>query len=487
VPRNRWTSVARALTWLEGLASRRTGALVLFALGLSVYAVRALAWPLRTGRDLDEYLLAYAQLFDADVLLPWSMLFRTPVTPVVAGGFLDLWDGALAEPMSAVLFALSVVAWSAAGLALGSRVAIAVAAALLVYPGWGAMFHELSSETTFAAGFALWAWLVTRAAAKPSSLRFAAVGLGIALLALIRPGNAVLLVFAVFPFVLPGHWRQRIQWAAAVAAAAIVPLRAWSVHNGVRFDEYTLARGGNAIVPFYRAFITDTIVSPANGDASRRLAGAMQRRLLTREPYRSYGVTLDELFRDGSFRVHEDLYLLSDQAFGWDDDYAILRTAGIEGVRAHPGVYASGVLDTMWEGLSTPFFRVVESGDESPAAKPSETETVVVAGRALPRPTEGEPIPAGQVVWISRPDQSIRQVWTSPTDWHFEFLDPAQRPRFEEIVRERHFLSTAFPDRAWNATLGLRLNRLALVSTAVMWIVVGLVGIAVRRPRQSTP
>ena len=43
------------------------------------------------------------------------------------------------------------------------------------------MFHELSSETTFAAGFALWGLLVVRAAVQPSVGRFALVGLGIAL------------------------------------------------------------------------------------------------------------------------------------------------------------------------------------------------------------------------------------------------------------------------------------------------------------------
>ena len=75
----------RLLGWLERLISRPLGLVVVFGAGLAVYAVRAIAWPLRPGRDLDEYLYAWIQLFDHDVLLPWSMLFRTPVTPVVAG------------------------------------------------------------------------------------------------------------------------------------------------------------------------------------------------------------------------------------------------------------------------------------------------------------------------------------------------------------------------------------------------------------------
>jgi hypothetical protein len=476
----------RALAWLEDLAGRRVGAIALVVAALAVYDVRAFAWPLVGGRDLDEYLYTYIQLFDRDVLLPWSMLFRTPLTPVVSGLALDPFGGALAEPVLALLFAGSVLAWCAAALTFGPRVALATVVALLVYPAYGAMFHELSSEAVFATTFAVWALFVARAAAHPSAGRFALAGLGIALLALARPGNALLAVFALFPLALHAPWRIRVGWAAVAAAAAVLPLAAWSAHNGLRFGEYTLARGGNAIVPFYRAFITDRIVSPENGDASRRLANAMQSHLLTREPYRSYGVTLDELFRDGSFRVHEDLYLLSDEVFGWDDDYAVLRDAGIEAVRAEPGKYASGVLDTVWQQLSEPFYREPPAEAAASPGGPSARETIVVGGRTLPKPTEGEPIPGGQIVWISRPDNAIRQVWTSPTRFRLEFANPGDRPRFERIVERREELFAGLPDRDGYATLAVRLNQLSRwFPRPVLWIAVGLVAIALRRPRGS--
>lgn len=445
--------------------------------GLAVYAVRAIGWPLVAGRDLDEYLYGYIQFLDWHPLLPWSMLFRTPVTPIVAGILLDVGGGVLAEPLMAVLFAGSIVAWAVAARAFGARTALAVAAALLVYPAYGLMFHELSSEPLFAAAFAGWALLVTRAAQHPTVARFAFVGLGVALLALIRPGNAVLLAFVLFPLLLAGNWRRRAQWAGAFVAAAVIPLAAWAVLNGVRFGDYALARGGNAVVPFYRAFITDRIVSPDNGPASRRLADAIERHLLTRDPYKSYGVTLDEVFESGSFRIHEDLYLLSDQVFGWDSDYSVLRKAGIEAVRAEPGAYASGVLDTVWQQLSEPFFR-------SPVTVRS-TDEVDTSG--LPAPTEGEPIPAGQNVWISRPDNSIRDVWTSGTEHHFVFRDPGQRARFEEIVRERDELFRALPDRNGNASLAHRLNQLSRwFPRPIIWIVVGVVALLWRKPRGVT-
>ena len=380
-------SLWRFLAWLERLALTHWGAFGLFALAVLMFGVRAVAFPLTSGRDLDEYLLAYVQLLDRHVLLPWSMLFRTPVTPVYAGVSLDVFGGRLAEPLMALLYASSILCWFAAARHFGARAAIVVAAALVVYPGYALMFHELSSEPMFAASFSLWALLVTRAWFEPSPTRFALAGLGVALLALVRPGNAILLAFALVPLLYRAPWRARFERTAAFVLAAVLPLLAWSVHNGLRFDEWSVARGGNAIIPFYRAFITDHIIGADNGPDSRRLAAAMQRHLLTRDPYRSYDVTLDELFRKGSFRVHEDLYLLSDQVFGWGSDYSVLRGAGVEGVRAHPGTYARGVARTVWDQLAKAQFRVIEPASSGGQAQPPAT--VVRNGKKIARAQRG--------------------------------------------------------------------------------------------------
>src|ERR671922_194035 len=69
--------------------------------------------------------------------------------------------------------------------------------------------------------------------------------------------------------------------AGAFALAAVLPLAAWTIVNGLRYDEWALARGGNAVIPFYRAFLTDRIVSPEHGPESRRLGEAVERHLLT--------------------------------------------------------------------------------------------------------------------------------------------------------------------------------------------------------------
>lgn len=463
---------------LARLASRPSAAVIVFLVALAVYALRARGWPLTGGRDLDEYVYAYLQLDDADPVLPWSLLFRTPVTPLVAGFALDMLDGALAEVIMALLFASSVVLWSVAARSFGPWVAIATAGALLVYPAYGMLYHEISSEPVFATAFAVLALLVVRAADDPSTGRWLAVGLGIALCALVRPGNAVLLALVFLPLVLRGALSERLVRAAAVGLVALVPLVGWAVHNGLRYDEWTLARGGNAVIPFYRTFITDRIVSPANGPSSRELAQAIRRHLLTREPYRSYGVTLDDVFSSGSFRIHEDLYLLSDEVFGWDTDYRILREAGLEAVRAHPGAYARGVAKTVWLQLSESLFR------GTPPPHTEEREPPATEPGALPTPSEGQPIPGGQVVWISRPDNAIRQVWRSPTEFDLAFADPALRPRFEGVVERRDELLASFPGREPSTTLALRLDQLSRwFPRPILFVIVGLVAIALRRPR----
>jgi len=450
-----------------------------FAAGLAVYGFCAIGWPLIGGRDLDEYLYDYTQLLDRHPPLPWSMLFRTPVPGIVDGAALDLAGGHLAEPLLGVLFAASVVAWTVAARTFGPRAALLVALALLVYPAYGLMFHELSSEPVFAAMFALWGLFVARAAARPSAWRFAYVGLATALIALVRPGNALLIVFVLFAFAVPATWRRRALFAGAFLAAAILPLAAWAVVNGVRFGDYTLARGGNAVIPFYRAYITDKIVRPDNGPASRKLAAAVRRYLVTRNPYKGYGLTTDEVFRSGSFRIHEDFYILSDQVFGWDTNYSILRKAGIEAVRRHPGAYTSGVLETIWQQLSKSYFRILPGSQPPPA-----TPTVRVHGHALPTPSEGQPIPPGQSLWISRPDNCIREVWTSPTEHHFVFCSGTVERRFNHVVNEVNGLFRALPTRTGNEQLGLRMNQASRwYPRLILWIAVGLVALAWRRPR----
>ncbi|MGZ4400659.1 MAG: glycosyltransferase family 39 protein, partial [Gaiellaceae bacterium] len=257
-------AIRRAGAALESLASWRFAVPALAALSLAVYALESVARPLAVGRDFEHYLLYYVQLFDRHPVLPAGMTARTPATPLFIGGLLEL-GGVAAEIVLALLFAASVLAWAAVAETFGRLPAVLTALALLAYPSYGMLFHELASDSLFCFALSLWALGFVRSARQPSSRRFLALGLGLALMALIRPANQVLLLAALFPLVLPVSWRQRLRWTAVFVAAGVLPLAGWAVHNGLRYGTYAVIRGSGEGFPFNRAFITDRIVSPDNG------------------------------------------------------------------------------------------------------------------------------------------------------------------------------------------------------------------------------
>jgi Dolichyl-phosphate-mannose-protein mannosyltransferase len=467
---------------VERFAEGRWGVPALFVAALGVYAAVSFALPLSAGRDLARYLLVYTQLVDGDVVYPYTLVSRTPLTPLVAGGLLEL--GPLATEIGAALmYAISILAWCSVARRFGTAAAVATAVALLTYPGYVLLFHDLSSDAVFAFAFALVAPLVARVLEKPTAGRGVALGLGVAALVLVRPVNQVLLVLAFLPLLAAAPWRPRLQAGAAIGLAAVVPLVTWAAHNSVRGDDFTIARGSGATVPLFRAFETDGIVRPENGPASRELARVVARELLPYEPYRSYGIDLDEFFTSKSARMHEDLTVLADREWGWDDDYGHLARVGREAVREHPGPYARGVARDVQRLLVWPLYAEIEDGAEAVSRSRSQTITSV---RRLPEPTEGEPIPsARKSPFISTPDGRIDEVWSSPTDHRIVFRDPEDAARAAEIDARANELLANLPDREQRPELVDRLNSASRwYPRPVIWLAIGLLAALVRRERR---
>ena len=471
--------VERRWRSLERFAEGRRAAPSLFVAALAVYGAVSLALPLGAGRDLARYLQTYAQLLEADVVFPYVLVSRTPGTPLVAGGLLELGPVA-AEVAAALMYAVSILAWCSVARRFGAAAAIATAVALLTYPGYVLLFHELSSDAVMATAFALVAPLVARVVEKPSAGRGVALGLGIAALVLVRPVNQVLLLLTFLPLLAAAPWRPRLQASVAVAVAAVVSLVAWAGHNAVRGDDFTIARGSGATVPLFRAFETDRLVRPENGPATRELARVVARELLPNEPYRSYEIDLDEFFTSGSARMHEDLTVLADREWGWDDDYGHLARVGREAVLEHPGKYARGVVRDLTRLLVWPLYAEVPDGGDDAAAP-----RALAAAVQLPVPSEGQPIPsARESAFISTPDGRIREVWSSATEHRIVFSDPADTERAAEIDRRVNELLENLPDRDARPELVDRLNSASRwYPRPVVWLAVGLVAALVRRRR----
>src|SRR5437763_6402429 len=175
------------------LAETRRGVGIVFVVALAVWWLQALVIPLGGGRDLGTYLGAYIQLFQAHPIDLGFVLGRTPISSLVVGGLLQLGGGVLAEPAVSLLYAGSIVAWFVAARRFGGKAALLTVVGLLLYPGYGILFHELSSDAVFAAAFAGWSLLAVRVLQSPSTRGLAFLGTGVGVLVLIRPGNQVLL------------------------------------------------------------------------------------------------------------------------------------------------------------------------------------------------------------------------------------------------------------------------------------------------------
>lgn len=477
--------MAGVLARLEGGIASRQGSASLLGVALAVYGLQSIALPVVPGRDLGTYLFFYVQMFEWDSVLPMSMLFRTPVAPLVVGGSLDLVGGYATQALMAVLYATSIVCWTRVALVFGRRAALLTAIALLLYPGYGILFHMLSSDSICAFVFAVWSLLLTRAWLEPTVARFSLLGAATAAAALTRPGYQVLVVFALLPLVLAIPWRARVTAALASLCVVVALLGAWTVNNGLRYDDYALARGGGAFFPFYRAFTTDRIVSPDNGDASRELAEAVRRELLPEEPYRSYGITLERFFGNGGSREFEDVVGLTDRTWGWDTDYAQMREAGLEAVRAEPWRYLRGVTGTVLDELWSPLHvRLPDAPAPAPVATTEPVTAPTGEREHLPPPSEGEQIPTSrQGLFLTTPDGSVTEEWRSATEHSLVFTTQEAQQRFARLDAETRRLDALVPPYSGNEWLTLQFSRSSkLFPPPLLWLVAGLVAWLWRRP-----
>jgi hypothetical protein len=446
----------------------RTAAVVCFGVALGVFGIESVAWPLSGGRDWSNYLIYYADMWHSQPAFPALMLFRTPIAPLLYGPFLQLGGPALAEAVMGVAYAGSVVAFAAAALVFGRVAAVVTALALLAYPGYGALFHQVSSDPVFAFVYALWTLGMIRTLRRPTTMRFALLGAGVLALVLARPGAQVFLLFVLVPLLVSTSWRSRILWAGTFFAAAIGGLALWASYNDLRYGDFVVARAGWANVPFYRVFVMDKLVRAENGPASRQLADAIDRDLLTKKPYPEIHITTaDQFFRIGSDHMWSDVVYLTDREWGWASDYAILRRVSIEAIRHHFRLYARDVAASTWEELRTPY---QWAAPQVAGSKPPAPSTAHPASASSPSATAAAADPGGRYWWLaSTPDGK-----------------PPVQSRVNRMVRSETKLAAHIPDRSGSASVAAALNAISRwYPWAAIWLAVGLAGVALRRPRGS--
>lgn len=469
-PRKAPAWLRRGVAWADRAGRTRRFHVVVVVASLTVFGIESVAWPLHEGRDGTTYLLYYGDMWHAHPSLPELMLFRTPLAPLLYGPLLQLGGAVLAEIGAALFFAVSVWAVTVAASAFGGLAAVVTAPALLLYPGYGALFHQVSSDPAFALTFALFVLAAARAAQRPTLGRYA-VAAGVVFLAIMaRPSAQVFLAFALVPLVLPGAWRRRLARSCAFAIPLIALLAAWAALNDARYGDFTVSRGGGATVPFYRVFVLDHLVGADNGPASRRLADVVRTRLLPLPVYRDRGVrTTEQFFARGGDWAWGDLVVISDRVWGWHSGYSTMRSAALEAVERHWRLYAHDVAGAVKYELTTPY--------EQPAP--------VVAGRPA-RPSAGAPQqpaqatqPGGVLWWLATtPDGHIRN-----RDGRLVWPTAAAQAHYAHLLSFVSGLERDLPNRSGSSGLARVLDGISRAYPwLALWIAVGAIALILRRP-----
>jgi hypothetical protein len=379
-----------------------------------------------------------------------------------------------------LIYAAAVVGWAWAARPFGRIAAVVMAIIVLCLLPYAAMFHEVSSDFLFGALLAPWSGLAVRAAIRPSTRILIGVGLLTVALTLTRPaGQVLVLAAAAAALVAAGSWRGRAIRLATVLAAALLPLLLWAGVNAIRYDDFTVARGGKAWVPFFKV-ISLRMIAPENGSASRRLSAAIERDVLTLPPYRRLHVDLHTYLESPSNLEAIRLIALSDRDFGRSSNYSVLYDASVEAIRRHPGVYFDSVRQTFWHFL---WFRFALGSVRKTPPPPPGARVTFVAGKPRPSPESLSPlIQAARFGFVWCPTDAIdRCILKDPA---VAFRSSSQQHRYRELVNRVRDWNAELPVRNGVRALDGKLNTLSWHEPAlIFWIVLAVIGIAWRRPR----
>ncbi len=125
--------------------------------------------------------------------------------------------------------------------------------------------------------------------------------------------------------------------AAACLAAAVLPLAAWAVHNGVRYDDATVARGGRAWVPFLQRLARQQDDLARERRRLRAARGLIESEVLAEDPHARLDVTLDAYLANGTNYETVRLIALSDEVLGRGENYDVMFDSALEAIRERPG------------------------------------------------------------------------------------------------------------------------------------------------------
>ncbi len=453
---------------------------ILFCMAFITYYVQSLAWPFTLGRDGANYLLYYLDFLSKDPVYHLIMVMRTPIAPLLYGSLLSLGGVRLTEFVLAIVYSGAIVGIFAIARMWSNKLAILAALLVNFYPTYGALYHTISSEAPMAFFFIIWSVYFLVTIHNPSAKRFIGLGVVAFLLILTRPTFIALILYAVVPFLLSNKpFKEKVIYSLSFIVTLMPLVLLWCTYNYIRYDDFTIARTNNAHLPLYRVFIINHTVSPDNGKASAQLAEDVSTYLLNKEPYRSYGITREIFFSQGTLRMWGDLIGLSDDIYGWDSDYRLLRKVAMEAVYRHPQEYIFSVIKSLGGILLKSY-----SQPASTRSIDTGSENQPLNDRGLPVPTENDLIPRSYYgATSSSPTAKLKP---DPDSLELKILDPEMQKQVDAINAKSRVFQDELPPRNGSATFARVLNAISICFLPpIIWLLFGVIGLILHPDMQN--
>lgn len=456
----------KRMPWLR--ASQDAAVCLLAAVSFLIYS---LAWPLAPGRDYASYLTFFIQLRDGIVALPDVMSHRAPLVPLLLG----IVGGNLGVLALEIVLGTMYVCGALVMYRIGKRFSPAAgwlgALALMVYPTYGWLSHQINSDYAFSFGFLCWALAIIRTAERPTLSAFAWHGLWVFLLTLVRPSGSLFLLFALFPWLLNGlTWKQKSIRTGLFLAVGIGLLLIYSGWSTMKFGGSTAGSNAKAFIPMNRFYTDYKLIKPENGPLSRQMADAVSRHLLPYPPYKNSGVDLETFFARGSGRMLMDMKWLVKEKKVAGGDYAIIRGMAMEAFRRNPGGIIRNELNDLYR-LFLGNERIPEkvkaaAGRNSPS---SAEKLVSIMKDRLYATSSSEPIPVALSEYLMYTDgEFVKRIDTVQKGIDGLGIRLPGRDGREAVARYLTQFNTGYPSMLW-------------------WIIAGLVGLLFLRHQLCRP
>jgi 4-amino-4-deoxy-L-arabinose transferase-like glycosyltransferase len=267
----------------------------------------------RLGQVLAEHGM-FTRFPDAPRFVP--EVIRTPVYPLFVALIYRLFGVhqiAVALAQSIVFVAIVRVAFELARLATGSdRLALVTAAAVATFPPIPYFAALVMTEAWTTMLFTVSMWMACRAMREPTTGRFVALGIVLAITTLSRP------VFVLFPFALAAIWAVVFPWlrvrprpraadCAVMLAAFAITMTPWFSYNYVTLGRFTLSPAGGIGRGLWE------------GSWQARWSGRVQNELTHIADETPDRATLDERVRTVAARKREAAGPMLDYVHQWQD------------------------------------------------------------------------------------------------------------------------------------------------------------------------